>query len=145
MSYSTEFRLSDTVGDLPVPVLGKWCLYQRSTGDLILQGSIQVLTPGMAMTSCSQGKSFRLAYGDQPEGSGWLTGNAFSIRSSRLSLGESSFEDLVKRGSVLATLVIEPSVEVARKFDDVDEFWGGTLSYDVVFSAVNRCQTDKQN
>lgn len=60
----------------------------------------------------------------------------------RINLSDADFDRLVAAGATPAKLVLAPSIEAARFFGNIDEFWGDTLHFDIVLRAID--ETEKK-
>jgi len=135
-SYRTDFVGLIQKDLLEVPIAALFQVIDRRTDRTLLKGYLRLSAHSL----------FDFSYRDEIAGPGISRHNPDSSRVSRrthqIDTGEWTFDELVNLGCVDAKFVAVPSIEAARFFGDVYEFWGDTLVFDIKFRAFDSSGTN---
>lgn len=117
-----------------IPIVGRFTVVSSPGRQKLLTGLLQVMAGNWGYMP-----SLKLSFdGKIIPASRTAQGDEDCIATVRLAFipdFQVPFDELVKTGGIAARLEISPSIEVARFFGDVDEFWGHALVYDIEFQA----------
>jgi serine/threonine protein kinase len=134
--YRTDFVGFISKDLLEVPIAALFQVIDRRTDRTVLKGYLRL----------SVHSHLDISYHDEISGSGFSLHNPDSSQVSRrthqIDTGEWTFDELVNLGCVDAKFVAVPSIEAARFFGDVYEFWGDTLVFDIKFQAFDSSGTN---
>ena len=117
---------------IPVPVACLLQLIRGQSGELLLEGYYR-----------QHSQDLKVAYsGSKYTGGSWepcgVRDTVMAIsRTTGIGTVARTYQQLVNMGQTEATLRLIPSIEAARLFGDVYEFWGDTIEMDIVFQAFD--------
>ncbi len=142
--YKTQFfgRLPSS---LVVPIVGDFSVTHSKSQKTVLFGKIRISL--RTLDGFSHFIDMDIAYNDvRSVGSArkWSPDSTTYImkRTTTVSIPDITFEQLIGLGRFDAILKIAPSIDAARLFADIDEFWGDTLIFDIKFQAFDSSGTN---